>query len=155
MVPIIHMVRGHKEQEAGDRRPNGGDRWASDHGKGLSKPKVGTARAVIGLIGLIEYREADFSRASTGPVQGTGADGLKLALALLWERRHEYPGAVPILAVHDEIVVECDEGDAEEVEAWLKKAMVDGMDGVLNAPHVEGPRVPVEAEVGSGKTWAG
>ena len=51
---------------------------------------------------------------------------------------------MPILAVHDEIVVECDEGDAEEVEAWLKRAMVDGMDGVLNAPEVEGPHVPVE-----------
>src|SRR5215207_10289477 len=31
------------------------------------------------------------------PVQGTGADGLKQALALLWERRGEYPGAVPVL----------------------------------------------------------
>jgi DNA polymerase-1 len=26
------------------------------------------------------------------PVQGTGADGLRLALALLWERRNECPG---------------------------------------------------------------
>ena len=43
--------------------------------------------------------------------------------------------------MHDEIVVECDEEDAEKVEAWLKKAMVDGMDGVLNAPDVEGPHV--------------
>ena len=51
---------------------------------------------------------------------------------------------MPILAVHDEIVVECDEGDAEEVEAWLKRAMVDGMVGVLNAPEVEGPHVRVE-----------
>jgi hypothetical protein len=52
-------------------------------------------------------------------------------------------------------VVECDEGDAKEVEAWLKKAMVDGMDGVLNAPDVKGPHVPVEVEVESGGTWAG
>src|SRR5262249_25344409 len=35
------------------------------------------------------------------PVQGTGADGLKLALALLWERRHEAPGACVVLVVHD------------------------------------------------------
>jgi hypothetical protein len=54
MLPIIRMVRGHKEQKAGDRRPNGVDRQASDHEKGLSKPKDGTARAVIGLIG--EFR---------------------------------------------------------------------------------------------------
>jgi DNA polymerase-1 len=38
-------------------------------------------------------------------VQCTGADGLKFALALLWERRHECPGAAPILAVHDEVIV--------------------------------------------------
>jgi hypothetical protein len=33
--------------------------------------------------------------------------------------------------------------------------MIDGMDGVLNGLEVEGPRVPVEVEVESGKTWAG
>ena len=88
-------------------------------------------------------------------MQGTGADGLKLALALLYERRAECPGAVPILAVHDEIVVECDEGDAKKVGAWLEKAMVEGMDGVLNAPDAEGPRVPVEVKVRSGRSWAG
>jgi DNA polymerase-1 len=89
------------------------------------------------------------------PVQGTGADGLKLALAYLWERRHECPGAVPIIAVHDEIVVECAEEDVEKAEAWLKKAMIDGMDEVVNAPEAGGPRVPIEAEVESGRTWAG
>jgi DNA polymerase-1 len=89
------------------------------------------------------------------PVQGTGADGPKLALALLHERRAECPGVVPILAVHDEIVVECDEADAQQVEAWLEKAMVDGMDGVLNAPDAEGPRVPVEVEIKSGRGWGG
>jgi DNA polymerase-1 len=47
------------------------------------------------------------------PVQRTRADGLKLALGHLYERRDELPGAVPILAVHDEIVVECDETDAQ------------------------------------------
>jgi DNA polymerase I-like protein with 3'-5' exonuclease and polymerase domains len=57
--------------------------------------------------------------------------------------------------VHDEIVVECDEGDAKKVEAWLKRAMVDGMDGVLNAPVVEGPLVPIDVEVESARTWAG
>ena len=36
------------------------------------------------------------------------------------------PGAMPILAVHDEIVVECDEKDVEKAEAWLKKAMTTG-----------------------------
>ena len=55
--------------------------------------------------------------------------------------------------VHDEIVVECLQDQAKEVEAWLKKAMVDGMDQVLNAPELQGPRVPVEVEVKTGRTW--
>jgi DNA polymerase-1 len=96
-----------------------------------------------------------FTERLNSPVQGTGADGLKLALALLYERRYECPGAVPILAVHDEIVVECAEKDAEEVEVWLEKAMVDGMDQVLNAPEVADPYVPVEVEVRSARSWAG
>ena len=89
------------------------------------------------------------------PVQGTGADGLKLALALLWERRHECPRAVPILAVHDEIVVECGEDRAKEIEVWLERAMVDGMEAVLSSPGAEGPSVPVEVETKVGRTWAG
>jgi DNA polymerase-1 len=95
----------------------------------------------------------EFTEKLNSPVQGTGADGLKLALALLYERRHECPDAVPILAVHDEIVVECEEADAQKVEAWLERSMVDGMDGVLNAPDAGGPRVPVEVEVRSGRSW--
>jgi DNA polymerase-1 len=95
-----------------------------------------------------------FERLSS-PVQGRGAEGLKLALAILYERPDECPGAVPILAVHHESVVECDEADAQQVEAWLERAMTDRMDGVLNAPGVGGPHVPVEVEVESGGTWAG
>ncbi|MDP9474162.1 MAG: DNA polymerase [Actinomycetota bacterium] len=95
-----------------------------------------------------------FTERLNSPVQGTGADGLKLALALLHERREECPNALPVLAVHDEIVVECNENRAEEVEAWLEGAMKDGMEAVLNSPGTEGPSVPVEVETEVGKTWA-
>src|SRR5262245_34804847 len=81
-------------------------------------------------------------------VQGTGGDGLKVALALLWERRHEVPGAFPVLAVHDEIVIEADADQADAVAAWLKRAMMDAM-APLIAP------VPVEVEVKVGATWGG
>ncbi len=53
---------------------------------------------------------------------------MKLALVLLWERRDECPGAVPILVCHDEVVVECDVEQAEAAKAWLEKAMIKGMD---------------------------
>jgi DNA polymerase-1 len=82
------------------------------------------------------------------PVQGTGADGLKLALALLWERRDQAPGAFPVLVVHDEIVVECGRDEADAVSAWLRQAMTDAM-SPLTAP------VPVEVEVKVARTWGG
>ena len=50
-------------------------------------------------------------RANT-PIQGLAADGFKAALAELWATRHRCPSAAPILAVHDELVVECDAADA-------------------------------------------
>jgi DNA polymerase-1 len=81
-------------------------------------------------------------------VQGTGADGLKAALALLWQRRAECPGAMPVLAVHDEIVVECDADRADAVAAWLKQAMLDGM-----APLAD--PVPVAVELTTAPTWGG
>jgi DNA polymerase-1 len=89
-----------------------------------------------------------FTEKLNTPVQGTGADGLKAALALLWERRGDCPGAFPVLAVHDEIVVECDQGQAEQAAGWLRQAMADGM-APLIAP------VPVEVEVTVGTTWGG
>ena len=96
-----------------------------------------------------------FNERVNSPVQGSCADGLKLALALLYERRHECPGAVPVAVVHDGIVVECDEGGAEKVKVWLEKAMLEGMDEVINAPGGGGPTVPIGVAVEGGRTWAG
>ena len=94
-----------------------------------------------------------FTERLNAPVQGTAADILKLSLARLWERREEHPGAAPILAVHDEIVVECDERDAKDVEVWLKKAMIDGMDEVVNGLKADDPSVPIEVEVENARSW--
>jgi DNA polymerase-1 len=89
-----------------------------------------------------------FSEKLNTPVQGTGADGLKLAMALLWEQRDQCPGAFPVLAVHDEIVVECNTDQAEAVADWVKSAMVEAM-----APLID--PVPVEVEVETSPTWGG
>jgi DNA polymerase-1 len=82
------------------------------------------------------------------PIQGCGADGLKLALALLWERRDQCPSAVPVMAVHDEIVLECDADRADAAAAWLKQAMIDAMTPLVRP-------VPVEVEAKVGSTWGG
>lgn len=89
-----------------------------------------------------------FTEKLNTPTQGTGADGLKRALALLWERRATCLGAFPVLLVHDEIVVECDATQQEEAAVWVRDAMRDGM-----APLIE--PVPVEVEVSAGATWGG
>jgi DNA polymerase-1 len=81
-------------------------------------------------------------------VQGTGGDGVKMALALLWERRDQAPGAFPVLAVHDEIVVECDQAQADTVAAWLRQAMLDAIATLIDP-------VPVDVEVVVAQSWGG
>ena len=85
------------------------------------------------------------------PVQGTAADGLKLALALLGERKGEYPGVVPVLVCHDEIVVECAIGQVEDVRAWLEKAMVEGMEVVMN--RSDEVKAPIGVETQIVRSW--
>jgi DNA polymerase I len=85
------------------------------------------------------------------PVEGTAADGLKLALALLWERRSKSPGAVPILVCHDEVVVECDAEKAADTKVWLEKAMIEGMDSVMN--NTDEVDVPVKVEAWIARSW--
>jgi DNA polymerase-1 len=85
------------------------------------------------------------------PVQGTAADGLKLALALLWDRRDECPGLVPVLVCHDEVVVECEAEQAVDVKVWLETAMIEGMDAVMNSARLT--RVPVEVEARITRSW--
>ena len=114
--------------------------------------KVRTSRAtqtrtLTGRRRLLDEKTPDTHRLNS-PVQGTGADGVKLALALLWETRDRVPGAFPVLAVHDEIVVEVDGDHADAAAAWLKTCMVEAM-----APLIDPVRVEVEARVG--RTWAG
>ncbi len=104
-------------------------------------------RTLTGRRILLNDKTPDTLRLNA-PVQGTGADGLKLALALLWERRDQVTGSFPVMAVHDEIVVEADAEQADAVAAWLKSAMVEAMTPMIDP-------VPVEVEVKVSRTWGG
>jgi DNA polymerase-1 len=115
-------------------------RWHRSQKEGTVETRTLCSRRRLGV--------ERFTEKLNTPVQGTGADGLKQALALLWERRDQTPGAFPVLVVHDEIVVECDAGQAETVSAWLREAMVDGFGSWLDP-------VPVEVEVKTAPTWGG
>ena len=83
------------------------------------------------------------------PVQGTGGDGLKLALARLFEHRHEAPGVFPVACVHDEIVIEAPLMDAEHAAAWLQHHMTRAMQEIV------ADAVPIDVETAIGKDWAG
>jgi len=51
---------------------------------------------------------------------------------------------VPALVCHDEVVVEYDVEQAADVEACLEKAIIEGMEAILNA--TEEVDVPIEVE---------
>lgn len=90
-----------------------------------------------------------FTDALNTPVQGTGADGLKLAMARLFAHRHEVPDARLITCVHDEIVAECPEEEAEQTAEWLQHHMTAAMTAIV------GESVPIDVETTIGTDWAG
>lgn len=82
------------------------------------------------------------------PVQGTAAEGLKAALAMVWSDREHYKDTKPVAVVHDEIVLECPADKAEEVAERLVGVMKAGMSSVLKT-------VPVEVECTICSDWSG
>jgi DNA polymerase I-like protein with 3'-5' exonuclease and polymerase domains len=104
-------------------------------------------RTVAGRRRILDDKTPATHRLNT-PVQGSEADGAKLAMALLWQRREECPGARPVVFCHDEIVVECDAENADHAAAWLRQGMLDAMTPFLKP-------VPCEVEVSIARSWGG
>jgi DNA polymerase-1 len=93
------------------------------------------------------YVAHTFPDAVNYPIQGTGADLLKLSVLMFdAELRREGLKAKVVNLVHDEILVECREEDAERIKELLKKAM-------LHAGRVILKQVPVEVEVFINNRW--
>ena len=83
-----------------------------------SQPRPPTETRTLG--GRRRLAVWKFTEMLNSPIQGTGSDGLKLGLALLFERLPDAPpGTFPILTVHDEVVVECPAEWADKATAWL------------------------------------
>jgi DNA polymerase-1 len=86
------------------------------------------------------------------PIQGTAADGLKMAMARVHERLRKFDGTAFIIAtIHDELLIECDEGDAVEILGIVEEAMVEAMDELVNADE---PKVPIKVEGQATKIWS-
>jgi len=74
------------------------------------------------------------------PVQGSAADGLKEALALLYESPERKKFNVGLaMAVHDDILLEVPEEYAEPAKEWLMRCMVQGMSRFI-------PDIPIKVE---------
>ena len=99
-----------------------------------------------------ELKSSNFNIRSFGervalnmPIQGTAADIIKIAMVRVYDRlKAEKLRAQLLLQVHDELIVECPEAEAEQVSRLLKEEME-------NAAQLS---VPLTAEVHTGHSWA-
>lgn len=101
-------------------------------------------RTILGRHRILEG-ERDYTNRLNSPIQGSAADGLKLALIKLWETRHRV-NAYPVLTVHDEIVIEAPKELAGKATEWLKGCMEDGMGEFLQ-------EVPVAIDITAKESW--
>ena len=100
---------------------------------------------------LPELSSSNFNVRSSGermarntPIQGTAADVIKLAMVRVWKRlRDEKMESRLILTVHDELIVEAPEAEAEKAAAILREEM----EGCVQYA------VPLSTDVHAGKNW--
>ena len=101
---------------------------------------------------LPELKSSNFNLRSFGervalnmPIQGTAADIIKLAMIHVRDALAQAGlEARLVLQVHDELIVECPEGEAEQVKALLTEKM----------ESVMALSVPLRADSNAGKSWA-
>ena len=101
---------------------------------------------------LPELKSSNFNTRSFGervalnmPIQGTAADIIKLAMIRVENRlKQEGLQAQLVLQVHDELIVECPQAEADTVA----KLLTQEMEGVAQLA------VPLTAEAKVGQTWA-
>ena len=101
---------------------------------------------------LPELKSSNFNTRSFGervalnmPIQGTAADIIKLAMVHVHQRlKEEKLQAKLILQVHDELIVECPEHEAEAVSRILRQEM----------EQAAQLRVPLTVDVHTGHSWA-
>ena len=100
---------------------------------------------------LPEIKSSNFNMRSFGervalnmPIQGTAADIMKLAMVAVETRlKAELPEAKLVLQVHDELIVECPEGQAAAAAKLLEEEME-------QVAHLS---VPLTAEAHLGRNW--
>jgi len=80
------------------------------------------------------------------PIQGTAADMVKLAMLWLHEKLAEFKDAGLVNMIHDELVVECAQSDAERIASIVKHEMEAAQNALL-------PNIRAKADVQIAATW--
>lgn len=113
--------------------------------KGWSSTMFGRRRYIPELAAKNKNLQAFGQRAAmNAPVQGTAADIIKMAMVRVYKRlQKELPDARLILQIHDELIIEADERDAEAAAKILGEEM-------RGAARLD---VPLTADVRIGKSW--
>ena len=101
--------------------------------------KFGPASAALDDRGAMRREAMNY------PIQGASADIAKLALVYIREELRGLDARL-VNCIHDEFVVECDEGIAPQVEEKTRAAMVRAGEEILS-------EVPVEVEVSTSPEW--
>jgi DNA polymerase-1 len=112
---------------------------------GYVETLMGRQRPVPDLAsGNFSARAAAERVAVNTPVQGSAADLIKKAMLAVDQRlRTEFPGQLLLLQVHDELLLEVDEDQAEEVGAMVRHEMASAME----------LSVPLMVDICTGNNW--
>ncbi len=113
--------------------------------KGYTQTMYGRRRVIPELTSSnFNIRQGAERIALNTPIQGTAADLIKLAMIRVDKALAEqYPEAKLLLQVHDELIVECPEGIAQDVATLVSREM----------EQVAALNVPLLAEAKWGKSW--
>ena len=118
--------------------------WMHTHDKGFYVQKVFNTETIFGRKRFYPdwggESTAKLTDACNSPIQGSSADLTKLALVALYKALP--PEAHLVTCVHDEIVCECPESMAEEIQALMIKLMCDEGNKLCKV-------IPIEAEGGA------
>lgn len=122
------------------------DKEVSDaKARGYSVTMFGRRRPIPELKNS-NYMQRQFGErvAMNAPIQGTGADIMKIAMIRVWESLHRQNlKSKLILQIHDELLIETAPGEEEAVAAILK-------DGMMGAATL---KVPLEIDCHAGSDW--
>jgi DNA polymerase I-like protein with 3'-5' exonuclease and polymerase domains len=105
-----------------------------------------TVATALGRRKRFEAGRFSYNAALNIPVQGTAAEGFKLAMTRLWPALRELGGR-GVLVVHDEYIAEIPAAQAEAGRACVERVMCEAMASLVDT-------VPIEVEAKVAHSWA-